>query len=86
MAEDKKTKSKWNNLKKELKAMDVPTLQKLLGEKRIELQKRITRQMAGSKMRMYTAEDKGKPTIKSLKKEIAIIQTFINQKIQGYKQ
>lgn len=78
--------ARWNNLKRDCKQVDLPQLQTLLREKQIELRKRIARQMAGGKMKGYTPEDKGQLPIKVIKKEIAIIQTFINQKMQGYKQ
>ena len=74
-----KSNARRNILRKQCKGMDVPTLQKLLREKQIELNKRRIKQLAGGKFRAYTAEDKGTVPIKEHKRDIAVIQTFINQ-------
>ena len=76
-----KSNHRRNTLKKQCKGMDVPALQKLLRDKQIELSKRRTRQLAGGKFKAYTAEDKGTSPIKEIKRDIAVIQTFINQGI-----
>ena len=61
-------------------------LEDLLREKRIELQKRRIRQSYGGKMKAYNIEDRGKVPIKVIKTEIAVIQTFINQKMNALRE
>ena len=76
-----KTNARRAKLKEECKRKDISQLQEMLREKRIELSKRRIKQLAGGKMKAYSAEDKGKPTIKELRRDVAVIQTFINQGI-----
>ena len=78
MSEGKHT---FGEFKKFCKSADIKDLQKELRDKELDLFKMNARKTKGCRRIGYTTEDKGMPQIKTIHRQIAILKTYLNQKM-----